>query len=112
MYVLGEIARNVHGLCDIEAVGFGYDDHPTYSDTFAVYFKLNQDLPLSVSDVYDKRGIHIGLVNISSCSLMGEPCICDIYSSSQGNECVKTTVEAYTNNDKDLVIILTTGVYI
>ena len=70
VYVFWKPAVSAYGLCDLEAAGFGFDDDPSYADNFTVYFKLSQDISHAIGGRPAKRGIHLGLLNISSCLLM------------------------------------------
>ena len=109
VFILFEIAIKIRGLCDIEAAGYGHDDNPSYLATFKVYFKLNGYFQHAVVDHPAKRGIHLGLVNISNCLLVQKPSICDTDLMTEGNMCLNSIMESYRNDDKDLIIILTTG---
>ena len=55
------------------------------------------------------RGIHIGILNITACQLVGEPERFDTYDSSSHNQVIADKIDAYPVDDNELAMVVVTG---
>ena len=106
--VILSLADLIMGRCDIEIQGFGRED-PNCPYHCPVYIRLNQHPSYLKEQAVLRRGIHLGLVNMTSCSLKSEPVLCDLYGDPVGNDCLTSQILASATADPDELLVMSTG---
>ena len=96
------------GRCDIEIHGFGYDDADCPFKCL-VYIFLNQHPSYLMENPVFRRGIHLGLVNMTSCSLQHKPVLCDLHGDPMSNDCLISQILASATADQDHLLVMSTG---
>ena len=95
---------SVNGFCDIISHGYGFRDEGVPY----VSIQLNGE-HVYYLDETSKRGVHIGLINITNCMLVEQPVLCDFFGSETANDCFQDTIATYTTLDEDTLIVIVTG---
>ena len=94
-------------FCDIITHGYGFHD----PGLDYVSIQLNGHHAYHLVNAF-MRGIHVGLINITSCALVDEPVLCDFYGSGTANGCFQDAIAEYSTQDHDTLIVMATGKYL
>ena len=106
--VIFSLTDLIMGRCEIEIQGSGQED-PNCSYYCPLYIRLNQHFSYLKEVTVFRRGIHLGLVNMTSCSLESEPVLCDLYGNPAGNDCLTSQIFASATADPDQLLLISTG---